>query len=206
MANSRELVECIASVTGRPLPSVIGHMRYLREAEPSLVTTGGRGIAAPTMTARDAASLLCAVYGSESVQDSTLTLLALKSLPASPQGFRIRRPKPYQDPSRSALLFSLGLEPSHTVIDGLAAALEIFGREDELSRHIAPPTRKDEETGLYARFSVQYPQHFASLTVGVRGRFSEVWVYGRRQKLKSRQIRECDEDALREIAACLRTA
>src|SRR5260370_39728741 len=98
---SRELVECISSVTGRPLPSVIGHMRSLREAEPSLVTIGGRGIAAPRMTARDAASLLCAVYGSESGQESASTLLALNGLPASPQGVRIRRPDLYKDPMRA---------------------------------------------------------------------------------------------------------
>lgn len=205
MANSRHLVECIASVTGRPLPTVVGQMRSLREAEPSLVTTGGRGIVAPRMTSLDAASLLCAVFGSETVQDSASVLLALKSLPASPQ-IRTRKPKPYEDPRTPGPLFTLGLEPSHSVVDGVAAALEIFDREEEFSRQIAPPMRPGKETGFYARFSVQYPQHFASLTVGVHGRFSEIWVYGRRQKLKSWQLRECNEDALREIAACLRTA
>src|SRR5260370_42364434 len=102
---SRELVECISSVTGRPLPSVIGHMRSLREAEPSLVTIGGRGIAETRMTARHAASLLCAVYGSESVQENASTLLALKALPASPQGVRIRRPNVYKAPINAVPLF-----------------------------------------------------------------------------------------------------
>ncbi len=206
MANSRHLVECIASVTGRPLASVVGHMRCLREAEPSLVTTGGRGIVAPRMTARDAASLLCAVYGSETVQESASVLLALKGLPASSPQIRTPKPQPYEDPWMSGPLFTLGPEAAHSVVDGVAAALEIFEREEELSRRIAPPMRPGDETGLYARFSVEYPHYFASLTVGVHGRFSEIWVYGRRQKLKSWQIRECNEDALREIAACLRTA
>jgi hypothetical protein len=201
MANSRELVECIASITGRPLASVTGHMRYLREAEPSLVTTGGRGIAAPRMTSKDAASLLCAVYGSPSVQDSASTLLALKALPSLRQG--IRTPRLTSDRERPPL-FTLEVESSHSVIDGLAAAILIFAREKDFLRHIAPPARRDEETGLYARFSVQYPQFYATLTIGVHGHFRESWVYGRRQKLKSRQICECDEDALREIAACLR--
>jgi hypothetical protein len=207
LANSRELVECIASVTGRPLASVTGHMRYLREAEPSLVTTGGRGIAAPRMTSKDAASLLCAVYGSASVQDSASTVLALKALPSSRQGIRTPRTTPYQDPLRERPpLFTLGVESPHSVIDGLAAAILIFAREEDFLPYIVPPGRRAEETGLYAKFSVHYPQFYASLTVGVHGHFSEGWVYGRRQKLKSRQICECDEDALREIAACLRLA
>jgi hypothetical protein len=180
-------------------------MRQLREAEPSLVTTGGRGITAPRMTSVDAASLLTTVYGSESVQDSVPTLLALKSLPASSQGIRIKSSAPYDQPwGNRGPPFTLGLEPAHTIIDGLAAALRLFDREEELRRHFAPPTRRDEENGIYARFTVQYPEYFASLTVGVHRSFSEVWVYGRKKKLKSRQIRECDQDALREIAARLR--
>jgi hypothetical protein len=205
MANSRELVECIASVTGRPLASVTGHMRYLREAEPSLVTTGGRGIAAPRMTAKDAATLLCAVYGSESVQDSASTIFALKALPSSRQGIRTPRSTPYEDPLRERPpLFTLRAEPSHSVIDGLAAAILIFAREEDFLPYIVPPARRDEETGLHARFSLQRQQFYASLSVGVRGHFSEGWVYGQRQKVKSRLTWECEEDVLREIAACLR--
>lgn len=204
MANSRELVGCIAAVTGRPLPKIVGHMRHLREAEPSLVTTGGRGITAPRMMAADAASLVCAVFGSESVQDSVSTLIALKSLPASPHGVRVRRPAPYEDQSWAGALFTLGLEPSHTVVDGLAAAIELFDREEELRQHFDQPAQRGEEAGIYARFTVHYPDYFASLTVGVHGHFSEGWVYGQKSQRKFRQIRECDGDALRDIAACLR--
>lgn len=204
MANSRELVECIATVTGRPVPKIVGHMRNLREAKPSLVTTGGRGITAPRMTAADAASLVCAVLGSESVQESVSTLVALKSLPASPHGVRVRRPTPHEDRARMGPLFTLGLEPSHTIVDGLAAAIELFDREEELRQHFGPHARRGEETGIYARFTVHYPEYFASLTVGVHGQFSEGWIYGQKHQRKFRQIRECDEDALRDIATCLR--
>jgi hypothetical protein len=156
------------------------------------------------MTAKDAASLLCAVSASETVQDSVSTLLALKALQSWRQGVRMRRPAPHEDPSRAGPLFTLGLEPSHSVIDGLAAAIGVFDREEEFLRQIAPPKRRGEETGIYATFYVQYPAYFASLTVGVHGRFSEVWVYGRREKPKFWQTRGSDENALREIAACLR--
>jgi hypothetical protein len=42
MANSRELVDCVAVALNRPLTEVTGHMRHLREA--GLVTVGGRGM------------------------------------------------------------------------------------------------------------------------------------------------------------------
>ncbi len=44
------------SPAGRPLAAVLGQMRSHREAEPNLVTTGGRGIPASRTTAGGAAS------------------------------------------------------------------------------------------------------------------------------------------------------
>jgi hypothetical protein len=202
MANSRELVECVASALGRPLTAVTGHMRNLREADSGLVSHGGRGITSPAMTMEDAASLVCAVYGSESIQGSSDAVLSLKELAAKAQGFKIPRVDPHDRPRATGPLFTLGLPAEHSVIQGLAAALRLFAREHHVRKEILMRTgQRDLE--IYARFSVQYPEHFASLTVGIHGYFSEGWTYGTRGRPRTRQSRECDHDALREIAKCV---
>jgi hypothetical protein len=177
-------------------------MRYLREA--GLVTIGGRGITAATMTHEDAASLICSVYGAESVKDGLPSLLALKSLPASFQGTRRSRANRRMSPPYLAPRFLLGSEPSGGVVAGLSAALRLFGREEELGQQASEFSRRSSFK-LGIRFSVQFPEHFASLTARVHEEQSEVWVYGRRNKPRTRQIRECDEEGLREIAKCLAT-
>jgi hypothetical protein len=201
MANSRELVECVASALGRPLTAVTGHMRRLREADSGLVSQGGRGITSPAMTMEDAASLVCAVYGSETVQGSSDAVLSLKGLAAKP-GFKIPHVNPYMRSRAVGPWFTLGLPAEHNVVQGLAAALRLFAREHDVRNEIIMRTgRTDLE--VYGRFSVQYPEHFASLTVGVHGYFSESWTYGTRGRPRTRQSRECDQDALREIAKCV---
>jgi hypothetical protein len=200
MANSRELVESVASALGRPLTAVTGHMRSLREADSGLVSQGGRGITSPAMTMEDAASLVCAVYGSETVQGSSDAVLSLKGLAAKAQGFKVQRVDRYV--RVMGPWFTLGLPAEHSVIQGLAAALRLFAREHDVRKEIIMRTgRIDLE--VYGRFSVQYPEHFASLTVGVHGYFSESWTYGTRGRPRTRQSRECDQDALREIAKCV---
>ena len=201
MVNSRELVEYVASALGRPLTEVTGHMRNLREANRGLVSQGGRGITAPAMTMLDAASLVCAVYASETVQGSSDAVVSLKALPAKSQGFKSHRKNPY-DREWAGPVFTLGLPTGHNVVQGLAAALALFAREDDLRDEMSMQTGR-RDLDIYARFSVQFPQHFASLTVGVHGVFSESWIYGTRGRPRTRQIRECDQQALREIGTCV---
>jgi hypothetical protein len=196
MANSRELVECVSSALDRPLKEVTGHMRFLREA--GLVTTGGRGIASPRMSYEDAASLICSLYGSELMKDGVSSVLALKALPSTLKGARHSRSGrdmlPYIGPHEL-----LGSEPAGGPIVALAAALRLLQQGNQSIRHAA---RYFPESELKVRFGIQFPQHFASLTVGFGG-VSEVWTFGQRGRPRTRQTRECDEIGLREIAKCL---
>lgn len=201
MANSRQLVNCIAEVTRLPLSSVVGHMRSLREAEPSLVTSGGRGITAPLMKAGDAAALYCAVYASPNIQDSASVLLELKKLEARAQG-RTRVPR-HGSPRYRSPRVTLGLHRDHSVIEGLAAAIAFFMREDEL-RDDEVWRARGRKSGIYTHFEVRAPEFSASLTFGVHGDFSEEWIYGRRGGLDSVRTGQCTEITLRKIAACLK--
>ena len=203
MANSRQLVECIAEVTQFPLSAVVGYMRSLREAEPNLVTSGGRGITAPRMTARDAAALYCAVYASRSIQDSASVVLELIKLEARQQGRR--RAPPYEYYHRHGLPpVTLGLGRNHTVIDGLGAAIDFFMKEHEIGVDYAMWRGRGKKFGIYANFEVRSPELSASLTLGVRGDHSEEWIYGRRGELDSLHKGQCTEITLRKIAACLK--
>jgi hypothetical protein len=198
MANSRELVECVSSALELPLTEVTGHMRHLREA--GLVTTGGRGITAPRMTYEDAASLICSLYGTALMKDGVTSVTALKALPAIYQGARrgsrlsMRWQLSYVGP-----VDLLGSEPTGGVTAGLAAALRLLGRGNEFIRQAA---YRIPDAELRVRFSVQFPQHFASLTTKFAG-VSEVWTFGQRGKPKTRRTNACDEVGLREIAKCL---
>jgi hypothetical protein len=202
MANSRQLVACMAELTGHPLSRVVGHMRSLREAEPSLVTNKGRGITAPQMTPADAAALYCAIYASPNIQESASTLLELQKLEARPQG-RMRASR--FDPVRYHLPpLTLGLERDHSIIEGLAAAITFFMKEGELRSDYSAWRGRGKKFGVYANFEIRSPEYSASLTLGVHGSFSEEWIYGRRGQLDSIRKGQCTEITLRKIAACLK--
>jgi len=202
MANSRKLVACMAELTGHPLSRVVGHMRSLREAEPSLVTNKGRGITAPQMTPADAAALLCAIYASPNLQESASTILELKKLEARRQGKK--RATRYESVGYHLPQLTLGLERDHSVIEGLAAAIAFFTKEDELRFDYNAWRGRGKKSGIYANFEVRSPEYSASLTFGVHGSFSEEWIYGRRGQLDSTRIGLCTEVTLRKIAACLK--
>ncbi|MBR1188541.1 hypothetical protein [Bradyrhizobium sp. AUGA SZCCT0160] len=198
MANSRELVESVSSALELPLTEVTGHMRFLREE--GLVTTGGRGITAPRMTHQDAASLICSLYGAALMKDGVTSVKALKALPAVSQG--VRRPAAYSHAGGRAYdgrVDLLGSEPQAGVVAGLAAALRLLGRGNEFIRYAS---HRFPEAQLNVRFSVQYPQHFASLTVRFVG-VSDIWTFGQRGKPRTRKTSACDEVGLTEIAKCL---
>lgn len=202
MANSRELVECMASALGKPPASVRQHMRNLREASTPLVTTGGRGIAAPTMSKEDGASLLCAVLGSEAVHDSVEALQSLRRLPAVYQGQRlVARRHTYGE---LHVPIQLGLKPKHDIVLGLTAVFAFFDREEAFRDQLRTVTHRDDHE-IYASVEVHYPEYFASFTVGIRGMSSETWTYGARQYPRTEQIRRCRQASLRDIAACLRS-
>ncbi|WP_091888381.1 hypothetical protein [Bradyrhizobium sp. Rc2d] len=60
----------------------------------------------------------------------------------------------------------LRIEREHNVVEALACVIRFFGREEEYRwRFEAHDGRKHE---IYTVFEVEYPQHYASLTVGVR--------------------------------------
>lgn len=59
---------------------------------------------------------------------------------------------------------------------------------------------------FYALFEVQYPQHYAFVTIGLRRRFKETWTYGRRGAPLKEQVRRARERQLREIARALRSS
>jgi len=202
MANSRELVECVSSALELPLTEVTGHMRHLREA--GLVTTGGRGVTAPRMTYEDAASLICSLYGAALMKDAVTSVKALKALPAVNQGMRLPRRHSEawyraQAVYRTHRVELLGAEPSGGSTLALAAALRLLAKGNEFIRQMA---YEDPHAEVRVRLSIQFPQHYASLTVSLAG-ISEVWTFGQRGKPRTRQTRECDEVGLREIAKCL---
>lgn len=192
MANSRELVEVVSSALELPLTEVTGHMRHLREA--GQVTTGGRGITAPRMTYEDAATLVCSLYGAEFMKDGVASVLALKALPAVSRISRPRRDRGTALPSLGPHL--LGSDPAGGVVAGLASALRLLGHGNDFLNYAM---RNNPEAEVKVRFSIQFPKHFASLTVGF-DQVSEIWTFGQRGRPRTRQTRECDEIGLREIA------
>jgi hypothetical protein len=74
------IVEVAAGVLGISVASVIVHDRNLSNAPVPLRTVAGRGRAAAKMTAVDAANLVIAVAGSESVKNSVWAVLTYGGL------------------------------------------------------------------------------------------------------------------------------
>ncbi|WFU40772.1 hypothetical protein QA640_42590 [Bradyrhizobium sp. CB82] len=190
----------MAQLTGDPLSRVVGHMRSLREAE-LVIPNKGRGITAPRMTPHDAAALYCVIYASPTIQESAPTLIELKKLES--QG-RVRFP-PSDRPNRLRHLppLTLGLDRSHSVVDGLAAAIAFFMSEDKLSGQYDEWRGRGKKFGIYSNFEIRAPQFSASLTLGVHGDRSEEWIYGRQGELDSIRTGQCSEITLRKLAACL---
>jgi hypothetical protein len=196
MVNSAQLVEQVALSLGQPVSSTRQHARNLREA--SLMTHGGRGRHAAAMTREDAAALICAVLGSDAVYNTLPTIGSLRGLTANSP----RRWFAPTSATRRMRPIELALLPGHDVVAGLSEVLRLFDEEQEYVERWRFETGMEKE--IYAVLEVQYPQHFASLTVGVRDLFSETWTYGRRHHARTEQIRRCRQAALREISACLR--
>jgi hypothetical protein len=95
--------------------------------------------------------------------------------------------------------FETGIHRQHNVIEALAQVLRLFAQEDSLLlrhglRHVE----------LTAMIEVQYPQHYAFITVGARQGFTETWIYGRRGEPRNEQLRRVRQDAMREISRALR--
>jgi hypothetical protein len=80
MATPKQLVEAVAGVLGISVASVVVHDRNLSNAPVPLRTVAGRGRAAAKMTATDAANLVIAVAGSESVKNSVWAVLTYGGL------------------------------------------------------------------------------------------------------------------------------
>lgn len=203
MANSRQLSECMAALTGDPLSRVVGHMRSLREAE-LIIPNKGRGITAPRMTPRDAAALYCVIYASPAIQESASTLVELQKLEARTQG-RVRAPRHELYHRQHLPPVTLGLDRGHSVVDGLAAAIAFFMDEDKQRGGYDERRGRGQKFGIYANFEIRAPQYSASLTLGVHGVHSEEWIYGRRGELDSVRKGQCTEITLRKLAACLKS-
>ncbi|WP_398466543.1 hypothetical protein [Tardiphaga sp.] len=201
MVNSRRLAAIVADALGAPLTSTVQHARNLREApDGPLITQGGRGRHVPDMTHDDAAALVCAVMASEAVGASVQTVKSLRKLKAQYHGHHSGgRGGRAAEPGVPA--FRLDIGPDHDVVRGLAAVLRFFGREDafldELNR------MRIERHAVWVTFEVEYPQHFASISIGVRNLDSQSWTFGKRAFARTEQIRRCRQDALRAIARCL---
>ncbi len=182
---------------------VVGQMRSLREAE-LIVPHKGRGITAPRMTPHDAAALYCVIYASPAIQDSSSTLIELQRLESQVR-VRYAAKKRYNQSHHPPPL-TLGLDRSHSVVDGLAAAIAFFMNEENLgSEYDARWRGSGKKFGIYANFEIRAPQFSASLTLGVHGYHSEEWIYGRRGDLDSIRKGECSEITLRKLAACLKS-
>jgi hypothetical protein len=168
------------------------------------------------MTFEDAAALLCAILGSENVKDSIGTVASMRKLEVN---FRGRS-------GQGSWIFDTGIRPEHNIVEALAQVFQCFDRENEIVYRFLrePPFDDDDEpevgfyepeagfyednlsagAQLYVLFEVQYPQHYAFITVGVRKKFMETWTYGRRGAPRNEQVRRVRGAALREIAEALR--
>src|ERR1700691_2493250 len=121
MVNSRQLAEHVAGSLGKPLTATLQHAKNLREAKGArsvgpLVTAGGRGRHAPAMSRKDAAKLICAVLGSEAVQDSVKTVELMMELKPEFHGYRFKGRFRYQRPPVERFV---GIEPHHNVVEAL---------------------------------------------------------------------------------------
>jgi hypothetical protein len=202
MVNSRQLAEVVASSLGKPVTGTVQHARNLRESKGAagspILSAGGRGRHAPSMTYEDAASLICAVLGSEAVQDSVQTVEAMRGLKADFQGRHfVHRWQQSEMPP-----LELTIQREHDVVRALSCVLRFFAREQEYRRKLELFTGRDHQ--IYSVLEVEYPQHYASLTVGVRNGFWETWTFGRRPHSRNEQIRRAREYQLREISESLR--
>jgi hypothetical protein len=201
MVNSRELAQVVAGSLGKPLTATTQHARNLRESKGAknapMLSAGGRGRHAPSMTYEDAAILICAVLGSEAVQDSVQTVETMRSLKAASQAEHFLGRAPLHRPPH----FELGIEREHDMVESLARVLRFFAREKEYRWKLDSPGESIHE--IYTVFEVEYPQHYASLTMGVRNLFWETWTFGRRSGSRNEQIRRARDYQFREIAEAL---
>jgi hypothetical protein len=94
--------------------------------------------------------------------------------------------------------FDTGIRRQHNVIEALAQVLRLFDNEQEIFRRFDLYNSE-----LYAMFEVQYPQHYAFITVGVQKGFKETWTYGHRGGPRNEQLRRIRQDAMREISRAL---
>jgi hypothetical protein len=201
MVNSRQLADCVAASMGKPVTSTAQHVKNLREAKGSkdgspLVTAGGRGRNAPTMSRKDAATLICAILGAEAIQDSVQTVGWMRELKPEFHGYRFKGHYRHGSPRFDV---TIGVKPEHDVIEALECVLQFFDRENDYRMNLERygPSSNSE---IYVRFKVEFPQRFVSLTFGVRRMVSAAWTYGRRLGGRDKQSRWCEQDELREIS------
>lgn len=200
MVNSRQLAEHVAASMGKPVTSTAQHIKNLREAKGSkdgspLVTAGGRGRNAPTMSRTDAATLICAILGAEAIQDSVQTVEWMRELKPEFHGYRFkglyRRVGPNFD-------VEVGIQPEHNAVEALECVLKFFDRENDYRMDLERYGPSNAE--IYFKFYVEFPQRFVSLTFGVRRMVSAAWTYGRRLGVPDKQARWCDQAELRTIS------
>ncbi|MGY3356411.1 hypothetical protein ACVWZK_003074 [Bradyrhizobium sp. GM0.4] len=158
MVNSRQLSEVVARSVDRAYTATLQHARNLRATKGSrdgpLLSAGGRGRNAPAMTHEDAAALLCAILGSENVQDSVATVEAMRKLEVNSRGLRGGRLR------QGIIPFDTGIRLEHNVIQALATVLRFFDDEQEVVRrcHL-------QDSEFHVLFEVEYPRHYAFITV-----------------------------------------
>lgn len=136
--------------------------------------------------------MICAVLGSEAVQDSVRTVEWVRELEPAFHGYRWNGHYGWVDPE-----FEIGISPE-SAIEALERVLEFFDREKAYRLNLERSGRPDAE--IYFRFYVKFPQRFISLTFGERRIVSATWTYGRRSAGRDKQARWCEQDELREIA------
>jgi hypothetical protein len=200
MVNSRQLAERVAASMGKPVTSTSQHIKNLREAKGSkdgspLVTAGGRGRNAPTMSRTDAATLICAILGAEAIQDSVQTVEWMRELKPEFHGYRFKGLYRHVAPKFDV---AIGIKPEYNAVQALECVLEFFDRENAYRTNLEWFGPANAE--IYFRYHVEFPQRFVSLTFGVRRMVSAAWTYGRRLGGRDKQSRWCDQDELREIS------
>lgn len=177
MATSGELIKAVATLSGLPETTIATYFRSLREAEPRLVSTGGRGPSAAKMTYIDGASMLTAVMGSRFEREPAEKIVRNfhKMLAVDGARWVTSRQEPRMEGKQDASALQDGrwilegfelprlsqLDEGHSFIDALAALLEVAADDgfDGALKHAFP----NDRSSCFISVSVKGPRPSASI-------------------------------------------
>lgn len=162
MAKLSEVIPALADALGLPETTVEAYAKVLRKA--GLLTSGGRGSAAPDQTPRDCAGLLLSILGGSPLRAVELVNRA-RLLTAN---------EPYESPDGLAeLVFArLGIGFPHSLLDATTAIISSHqsGTAHEVFEVKKSPVGwlKGNNSGFDISLSLEHPRMFGRLNMAVK--------------------------------------